>query len=302
MSFKSTNRKFCLAYGLICVALVSLAFILIPGCGKKENTSIEIKTERVSYLFFQDAENGTLKKEQGETYVLTLNGVSGDTVEFSNRPAREARYIKTADFIASWNETFGDEPPNAALDFEAKDGTKEVVAIFVLEDPVYDSSTETLTYKVTDIEMDPGMEGMTTQGTLLEQLPEELGGISLFIDSTITLVNNTEEKVRIAIFMHFTATYEQGQGILRIEDMTYEPEYSISLSSPHISFPQTDKFDVITWDDRLLELKLNESICDELDRAIDSGSTIGVSIQTPRGYSSPPITLQVRRDGVDPDQ
>lgn len=182
------NRFFVLIV-MAAVACMVLGLVVLPGCGKKEEATEKEEAEKMSYLFSQDAESGALTKESDDTYTLTLNGVSGLTGVFADRPVREAHTEDTGDFVSSFKERFGDNPPNAALHFEPKDGKKEIdVAVFTVSDPTYDKDSRTLTYKAVIIPLEEGEVGFTPEGEALAQLPSEFGATSLFIDGQYTLI------------------------------------------------------------------------------------------------------------------
>ncbi len=85
----------------------------------------------VDFLFVQNAESVTLKDG-----VLTLEGVSPDTLYFSDRPNRLAGRITVADFVKQWSkasDSFQSNPPNAVLTVLENPTPKDIVV--VLENP-----------------------------------------------------------------------------------------------------------------------------------------------------------------------
>lgn len=69
--------------------------------------------EEVDYLFVQNTMAVSLKDG-----VLTLKGVTADTLYFSDRPERIAGRITTKKFVDDWangNDSFKKDPPNAVL-------------------------------------------------------------------------------------------------------------------------------------------------------------------------------------------
>lgn len=72
--------------------------------------------ERATFLFAQLADEAELDRETGVS-TLTLRGVK-PTVYFSDRPARNAGHVTTAEFAANWMKgpnSFASNPPNAEL-------------------------------------------------------------------------------------------------------------------------------------------------------------------------------------------
>ena len=104
-----------------------------------------------TFLYVQTAASGSLTPtEAGDIWRLTLNGASPDTVYFSDRPARETGRESTENFITAWDEgedSFADNPPNAALDIFGSDGEQHVLILELL-DVAYDSEARILTYDV----------------------------------------------------------------------------------------------------------------------------------------------------------
>ena len=100
-----------------------------------------------SDLFVQTFLAGTLAPKPGEAgvYVLTLEGATGQTVWFSDRPARRVGLVPTAALLGQLGFTPAD-PPNAALVAQAAGG-EEVVVVELL-DPRFDAAAGTLAYDV----------------------------------------------------------------------------------------------------------------------------------------------------------
>src|SRR5699024_6376102 len=115
--------------------------------------------------------SGTPVPGGGAPYLLTLDGHTGLTVYFSDRPAREVGAVPTGGFLDTLG--FGaHNPPNAALvgEFTAGQG----VVVLKLLDPSYDESTETLTYgaEVLDAYQGGNLEPVTRE-QIAERLPAE---------------------------------------------------------------------------------------------------------------------------------
>ena len=136
---------------------VLLATLHINGrTGEKETGS-----KKVEYLFVQDAEDVSFAEGK-----MTLQGISGTTVFFSDRPDRIAGHMTTEDFVKNWGkgeDSFEMDNPNATLAiFNEREPTDIVVE---LSNPVF--GKDSLTY---DIRI---LEG---------KIPEASGECSLFID------------------------------------------------------------------------------------------------------------------------
>ena len=116
----------------------------------------------------------------GASYLVTLEGHSGQTIFFSDRPDRIVGAVPTETFL----ETLGFSPvnpPNAALvgEFAAGDG----VVVLELINPLYDAENNMLTYGAELLQGYAG-EGLlpVTRDQVEAKLPAEFAHASLFID------------------------------------------------------------------------------------------------------------------------
>lgn len=115
------------------------------------------------FLFVQTADSMTFDKDAG---TLTLDGISGNTLFFSDRPERIAGNMSTDRFVPFWStgkDSFLSDPPNADVSILEGNELKQVVV--VLHDPVLDG--DALTYKVDVID---------------GEMPEKGADPSVFID------------------------------------------------------------------------------------------------------------------------
>ncbi len=104
-----------------------------------------VEGEGGSDLFVQSFGAGTLAPKSGESgvYTLTLEGATGQTIYFSDRPARRVGLVPTEALLEQLGFTPAD-PPNAAL--VAQTAAGEEVVVVELFDPSYDEAAGTLTY------------------------------------------------------------------------------------------------------------------------------------------------------------
>ena len=124
---------------------------------------------------------GTPTSIDAPSYTLTISGHIGETIYFSDRPARIFGQTQTSSFLENIGFT-PEDPPNAALVTRGDDGNP-VVAVVELHDPAIDESAGTVTYQANVLSTYDG-EGLRH---VLEQdystaLPAEFGSGSLFID------------------------------------------------------------------------------------------------------------------------
>jgi hypothetical protein len=117
----------------------------------------------------------------GASFLLTLEGHTGQTIYFSDRPDRVVGASPTPEFLKGLG--FGVEnPPNAALVAEFKSG--QGVVVFELIEPTWDPESGTLVYGAEVLE---GFEGERLAPVLddqiAERLPAEFSAAALFIDA-----------------------------------------------------------------------------------------------------------------------
>lgn len=142
-----------------------------------------------SYLFIQQASSGSLIRDTGASYTLTLYDVASQVQYFSDRPQRMAGQSSLESFVSGWaSRGFSEDPPNAALvllDAESQEDT----LIVELTNPIYNSQAETLQYTVTVID-DYQSEGLAYHSRRADMsLPEQFGRVNLFIDDAASTGN-----------------------------------------------------------------------------------------------------------------
>ena len=110
----------------------------------------EEKSELAELLFVQNSHDVSLEKGR-----LTLKKVGPTTIFFTDRPQRTAGHMTTKDFVDDWSvgeNSFADNPPNAALSIFGQD---EIVDIVVtLKNPRLEG--ENLIYDIAVLEEDVG--------------------------------------------------------------------------------------------------------------------------------------------------
>ncbi|MGD8454491.1 MAG: hypothetical protein PVJ57_21970 [Phycisphaerae bacterium] len=154
------KRRFLAGCGLI------LGLLTLAGCESLYDTlyqdfleqqhaaaaaAAEFAAANPSFLYTLTASEGTLVADGGQegAYTLTLRGLIGNVISFTDRPNRIADHESLTDFVADWEALgFTDDPPNAALALHEEDESQDVV-IIELRNPVYDAAADTLTFAVT---------------------------------------------------------------------------------------------------------------------------------------------------------
>jgi len=121
--------------------------IALSGCLKStENLEHNLNNSKgkITYLFVQNANSGTFIKSDNETYTLSLNDVSPQTIYFTDRPRKNVGQVEMQKFLDGLCFKSND-PPNAAI--EILNGNKEEdVVIVELSDPVYNKTSKILKY------------------------------------------------------------------------------------------------------------------------------------------------------------
>jgi hypothetical protein len=158
------------------------------GAAAHDGTPHADDGEEATFLFVQSGfTSGILDQatEGVQSWMLTLQGAPAQTVFFSDRPARIAGAMPTAQFLETLDFS-ADDPPNAALVI----GTDEGAAVVILEltEPVYDPDAAILTYITKILEIDVLITsgyGFPTDPLGPDAYPPEFGPASLFIDSLV---------------------------------------------------------------------------------------------------------------------
>jgi hypothetical protein len=147
---------------------------------------VNVRADKPVFLFVQVADSGTLVPKEGAPghYLLTLEGISPQTVYFSDHPVRDIGHVSTDSFLKGLG--FSDKnPPNGAI--EAGENT----IVVELRRPVYNIAKSTLQYDVSILpDAKGGLAFYAARRT--GKLPKEFSTVSLFIDdcanATITCI------------------------------------------------------------------------------------------------------------------
>jgi hypothetical protein len=138
----------------------------------------------IEYLFVQSFESGTIAPKEGEdgAFTLTLQHGLGQTLYFSDRPARDVGATPTAQFLEGLGFS-PSNPPNAALVVEPAPGQTDIAVVELLN-PVYDPAGPGVTYEVKVLaDWEDSLEmGFSEAPTDLAALAPSFGAAHLFID------------------------------------------------------------------------------------------------------------------------
>ena len=162
--------------------IVTIVLAVVAGCGN-DNDDVIPQDDSVgktrSYLFVQNGKSGTFVGNGDGNYTLTIDGVSSQTIYFSDRPERDAGQIDMQTYLNSgcFNET---NPPNAAIDVLNGEEGNDVVIVELLN-PVYDSNAATLQYTARILE-DVNHSVVVFNEKRDGSIPTSFGSVALFID------------------------------------------------------------------------------------------------------------------------
>ena len=108
---------------------------------------------RISLLYVLHSNNGQLQELADHTFELQVHPLKGKVLYFSDRPDRLTGTLSVEKFVKLWTQkgqnSFGVDNPNAAvvaIDDNGKDYSQDLV---VLEQPTYDSASNTLRFPIT---------------------------------------------------------------------------------------------------------------------------------------------------------
>ena len=149
-----------------------------------EAVTLPPNNDKVFYLFVQSYQSGSIASAAGDqgTHTLTLEKGMGQTIYFSDRPAREVGTSPTPAFLEGLGFDM-DDPPNAALVMETAHGETDI-AVVELFNPTYDEVTHTATYDIAVLanwQESLEMEFQETPSDI-SALPADMGRVHLFID------------------------------------------------------------------------------------------------------------------------
>jgi hypothetical protein len=146
--------------------------------------------DKVDLLFVQTFSSGSLIENGDDGYTLTLEGSTGQTVYFSDRPERVVGKITDETFLDS--RAFDpSDPPNAAI--VAGTGDNEDILVVELTEPALDTTTGTISYTARVLKSQP--EGAQLADLAARQtdysMAESLSQITLFIDQLACIMSGS---------------------------------------------------------------------------------------------------------------
>ena len=161
-----------------------LGFLTLTVASASDSSSAPI-----SWLFVQDASNGSLVGTNDQDLTLTLKGVRLYTSAFSDRPNRLAVAIPNQKFIDDWATAFASSPPNATLSYRRSGEQRPTNIVLTLSAPIYDATKRTITYKAAVVFRTISNQSPNLPGYSIP-IPHNFGAASLFIDSIFIISQN----------------------------------------------------------------------------------------------------------------
>jgi hypothetical protein len=132
-------------------------------------------------LFLLQAEGGSLTRGADGDLRLVLRGPDRTVVTFADRPARVGGARRLGRFVAGWARTFGDDPPNAALQIDSAPVARDVV-LLELGRPRYDRADRTVTFRVRRLRTTRRVQLSAIARRADGRVARRFGRASLFID------------------------------------------------------------------------------------------------------------------------
>lgn len=156
--------------------------VAVPLTQAQSATPAPDAARRVFTMFVQTAQAGSFvpKPDTPDVYEVSLEGVTVQTIYFTDRPERVVGTVPTGQFLDALGFT-PFNPPNAAIVAHTDEG--EDILVVELFNPRWDEATLTLTYDVQVLAEYAG-DGLGHLATRQadDELPASFGQASLFID------------------------------------------------------------------------------------------------------------------------
>ena len=132
-------------------------------------------------LFLLQAEGGSLARGPDGDLRLVLRDPDAKVITFADRPARVGGERPLGRFVARWNRTFGDDPPNAALQLDDAPASRDVV-LLELGRPRRDRADGTVTFRVRTLRTTRRVQLSAIARRADAGVARRFGRASLFID------------------------------------------------------------------------------------------------------------------------
>lgn len=142
-------------YLLMLPLLLCSTSILHSNAASFESDSIVQENQNTNELIYiQQAKVANLTQDPNSLgkYLFTIQGSDKTLVYFSDKPDREAGTLSLNQFVKAWqnNGNLKKNPPNVVIsyvDFKASSDSGVGVDVLTLSNPVYDFSTDSITFE-----------------------------------------------------------------------------------------------------------------------------------------------------------
>lgn len=181
-----------------------------PLSGSAQEATPDPLSDDATFLFVQSAASGTFTANRaagtpaasdgtaaiggGAPYLLTLEGHTGNTIYFSDRPERIFGEAPTEQFLAGLGFQ-PDNPPNAALVTNDANGNEDILVVELLS-PSYDAGAGSVTYGANILSDYEGGLNFVASRQRDEDLAPSFGEASLFIDDCPDITNCYNDKLQ----------------------------------------------------------------------------------------------------------
>jgi hypothetical protein len=230
------------------VLLRTLIFCFLPiallSCSSGDSSTPKDLSNRINVL----SSDAAILEPTGEQnqYILTFNKVLPEVVWYTDRPSRDTGVYLMSTFILSvWPSEYGDENPNAILQFNMPNTEVTEGCFLNIRNPVYHEDNEILTFDVTMLQSTLDNESTTP----LEAL--EVG------DAVITIVNSISTEKRASSYVQYCerATVEL---IPTTNSTSSSKAYIMTLHEPDSEVFQVDsapsRYSSIMSDESFIEI------------------------------------------------
>ena len=212
--------------GILIYFFCAIALLSCSGGGSSSSQPPEDSSNLANRINILTSDTATLTPTgEQDLYILTFNKVLPDVVWYTDRPSRDTGVYSTKTFIfAAWEAAYGDQDPNAILQFNMPDTQVTEGCFLNISNPDYDEVSEILTFDATILQSTLNNENTA---------PLEIS------DAVITILNNISTEQRASSFVQYCerATVEL---ISTTNSASSNKVYTLTLHQPDSEVFQAD--------------------------------------------------------------
>jgi hypothetical protein len=231
------------AYKSVLLSTLISCFVAIAllSCSGGGSSTPQDLSNRINVLS-SDTAILTPTSEQDQ-YILTFNKVLPNVVWYTDRPSRDTGVYLMETFILSvWPAAYGDENPNALLQFNMPSTQATEGCFLYINNPEYDAVNEILTF----------------DATLLQSTLDNESTAPLEIDNAVmTILNNISTEQRASSYVQYCqkATVESTS---TTSSTSSNKAYTLTLHQPDSEIFQADhapsRYSSVMSDDSFMEI------------------------------------------------